>query len=331
MKIIKFLGMLNKPKDLKQKKPKIKKDFSPKKINSRKYVKYSIYLLVVFWTIGTIRGYTANNNSAKPVEITQKETVENFATTIGAENLASKFVKEYFKWNKDDFQEREKRLQPYLREGMDEQAGLRFDSITGNAFLDNSELWKIEETGKDTADFTFKVSYKVKTTEEREVKNGNRTKKVKEEKDNGPYERWIQIPIITDGKAFLINGNPTFTSKPETAKIKPLESKPESAEADQETVAEITEFLKTFFKQYSTGTAAELEYLTTDKSIQPLGGTIVFGSIEELRILENKKNSSIVEVNAVFTDSNSKVQVLQKYNLEVSEYSDKKWQVIKFN
>ncbi|MFJ7941131.1 conjugal transfer protein [Peribacillus sp. NPDC096622] len=331
MKIQKFLGMMNKPKDSKPKKPKIKKDFSPKRINSRKYVKYSIYLLVAFWTVGAIRGYTADDNSTKPVEITQKATVENFATTIGAENFASKFVNEYFKWNKDDFQEREKRLQPYLREGMDEQAGLRFDTITGNAFLDTSELWKIEETGKDTAEFTFKVTYKVKKTEERDVKNGKRTKKVTEEKDNGPYERWIKVPIITDGKSFLINGNPTFTSKPEKAKIKPLETKPESAAADQKTAAEINKFLQTFFKQYSTGTAAELEYLTTDKSIQPLGGTIVFESIEELRILENKKKSSIVEVNAIFTDSNSKVQILQKYTLEVLESSDNKWQVTKFN
>lgn len=331
MKIPKFLGMMTKPKDPKPKKPKVKKEFAPKKINSRKYVKCSIYLLAAFWTVGTIRGYTAENHSTQPVEITQKATIENFATTIGAENFASKFVKEYFRWNKDDFQEREKRLQPYLRKGMDEQAGLRFDSITGNAFFDTYELWKIKETDKNTADFTFKVSYKVKTTKEREVKNGKGTKKVTEEKESGPFERWIKVPIITDGKAFLINGNPTFTSKPETAKIKPLETQPESATADQETAAEITKFLQTFFKQYSTGTAAELEYLTTDKSIQPLGGTIVFEKIEELRILENKKNRSIVEVNAVFTDSNSKVQILQKYTLEVSESSDNKWQVTKFN
>ena len=277
----------------KTKMPKVPKKLAPKNMNWRKYLKITIWMLVIFWTLGSFRGFSLAakvNNQIKPSEeITKTATTENFATTIGAENFASKFVKEYFRWNKDDYQERAKRLQPFLRKGMDEQAGLRFDSITGNAFPATHELWKIEETGKDTAKFTFKVSYKVKTMEEREVRNGKNTKKVKEEKESGPYERWIQIPIITDGKAFLINGNPIFTSKPANANVKPMESQPGSPESDPETEAQINEFLQTFFKQYSTGTAAELEYLTKDKSIQPLGGTIVFDSIEELTILEKKK------------------------------------------
>lgn len=139
----------------------------------------------------------------------------------------------------------------------------------------------------------------------------------------------MKIPVITDGKAFSINGNPTFTNKIPSAAIEPIEES-QSSESDVKTEEKINKFLHTFFKQYATGTAAELEYLTTDKSVKPLGGTITFDSIEKLITLDKKKKSSIVEVDAVFTDSNSKVKFSQKFKLEVSEKNDR-YQVIKFN
>ncbi|MEP9408625.1 conjugal transfer protein [Peribacillus frigoritolerans] len=325
MKIPKFLEKMKKPKEPKPKKEKTKKVWAPKKINLRKYIKYAVCGWLVFSVIGTIRTYTVDNSSKPVAMVAQKEKEENFATTIGAGNFATNFLKEYFTWNTEDTQERVKRLQPFLRGGMDEHAGMRFDSVTGTAFPVSYEIWKVEETSKNTADFTFRISYKTKTTIQKEVKNKN----IKEEKVDGPFERWVKVPVITDGKAFSINGNPTFTNKPSAAGLEPIKDSKYS-ESNPETEAKINKFLHTFFKQYTTGTAAELEYLTTDKSIQPLGGTVIFESIEELKTLENKKNSTIVEVKAVFTDRNSKVQINQTYKLEVSE-SKGQWKVIKFN
>lgn len=303
-----------------------------KNMNWRRYLKYFLWVMVVFCILGALRGFTvaAKVNALKESLIeqpanAQQEQKENYATSIGAETFAQKFIIEYFRWNKDDYQERADRLKPFLREGVDEQAGLRFDSLAGSSSTEKTEFLEISETGKDTALFTFKVTHKVKVMTEAKDRKG---KVRKEEKESGPFEKWIQVPVITKDKAFLINGIPTFTNKPLPAKLKPIEDKPEVVDADPKTMAELNKFLKTFFKQYSTGTAAELEYLTKDKSIHPLDGTIAFKEIEKLVIIEKDKKSSTVDVDVVFTENNSKAEILQKFKLEVSEQNGS-WQVIK--
>ena len=302
------------------------KKLAPKNINLRRYTRLLFYALVVFLFLGSIRGFSAtariNDLDKQPVKEQQQEKKENYATSIGAENFAKNFISEYFKWDKDNYKERVERLKPYLREGLDEQAGLRTDTLTGSSWTEKTELLEVSETGKNTALFTFKVSHKVKVV--------NAKDKKRPERITGPFDKWIQVPVITDGKAFLINGIPTFTSKPPGANIGPIEPSDAASTVDSNAKVEITDFLKTFFKQYSTGTSAELDYLTTDKNIRPLDGMMIFSEIEDLVILEKKKKSYVVEVDAVFTDKNTKTQLLQKYNLEVSKKNGA-WNVIKFN
>ena len=306
------------------------KKLAPKNINHRRYTKWIFWMLLIFLILGSIRAFSAtariNALEKQPEKEQQQEQIVNYATSIGAQNFAKNFISEYFKWNNGDYKERVDRLKPYLREGLDEEAGLKSDTLTGSSWTEKTELLEVSETGKNTALLTFKVSQKVKLMTKTNIKG-----KVREvEKESGPYDKWIQVPVITKGKSFLINGIPTFTSKPLEAKIEPIEPSKAASMVDSKASAEIKEFLKTFYKQYSTGTMAELEYLTSDKDLRPLEGTIIFNQIEDLIILEKKKKSYIVEVNAVFTDKNTKTQLLQKHNLEVSKQNGA-WKVIKFN
>lgn len=301
------------------------KGLAPKTRNWRRFLKISIWVLIVFWTLGSLRGFSVAAKLNSQPEIQQSEQTElkeeNFATSIGAQTFAENFLEEYLSWDKDDYQERAERLAPYLREGVDEQAGLRFDTVTSNSSHKKTELWEVSETGENTSLITFKTTQMVTTVPE--------DKKVKPKK-SGPFEKWIQVPIITDGKSFLVNGVPTLTSKPAEVKIKPLEEPVAEPEVNSKTAAEIEKFLATFLKQYATGTIEELEFLTSVKSIQPLGEGVEFQEIEKLIVLEKKKESYVVEASGVFLDQHSKTQVLQIYNLEVSE-KDGRWQVIKFN
>lgn len=294
-------------------------------------MKYLIWTLVIFWTLGSFRGFSlaAKLQSQPQANATVKQEVkkENVAMGDGSKTFGRNFIIEYFKWNKDDYQERVDRLQPYLRKGVDEQAGLRFDSLTGSSSPEKTELWEVSETGTKTADLTFKVIHSITNMKETKDKKGKITKKPVK---TGPFEKWIQVPVITDGKSFLINGIPTYTSKPETANIEPFQEKSESNDASPATAADIKSFLETFFKNYSTGTNAELEYLSQDQSIQPLGGTIVFKNIENLVITNKKKNNYTVKTDSIFIDKTSQAQLLQQYSLEVSKQAGR-WQVLKFN
>lgn len=302
----------------------------PKTTTWRKILKITIWTGVVFWTLGSIRGFSL---AAKVNEIPQQQNVaqivqhENFATSEGARTFAQNFLKEYLTWDINNYQDRVDRLKPYIRSGLDEQAGVRFDKLTGNSSLKKIESWEISETGKDTSLITFRTTQTITTSVQSTDAAGVVTN---QEQTTEPFEKWIQVPIITDGKGFLVNGIPTYTSKPAAANIKPVETSQEAANIEPKIKDEIKEFLNTFYKQYSTGTIEELEYLTLDKDIRPLDSTIVFNELQNLVVLKEKDKEYTIESEALFTDNNSKAQLVQKYKMTVSKENGR-WQVIKFN
>ena len=300
--------------------------------NWRKFLKISLWILVIFWTLGSLRGFTLAAKFHSLPDQQQVETKvkkENFAVSVGAQKFAENFLREYFTWNHDNYQERADRLKPYIRIGIDEQAGLRFDTLTGSSSPEKIESWNVYETGDKTSEITFKVTQTVKTIAETIDEQGNVKQ---EEKASGPFEKWITVPVITDGKNFLINGIPTFTSKPAEANISPLQSETENTSAvTSEVKKEITEFLNTFYKQYSTGTMAEIEYLTTDRTVRPLDNMLVFNRIEELFVLEKNENGYLIYTKAIFTENESKAQLIQNHTMLVSKEEANRWQIIKFN
>jgi Conjugative transposon protein TcpC len=320
--------------EVNMKKPKLSKPklVTLKTHNWRKILKISLWTLVIFWTLGSLRGFTLAakvNSLPNQQQVETKVEKENFAVSVGAQKFAENFLREYFTWNKDNYQERVDRLKPYLRKGIDEQAGLKFDSLTGNSSPEKTELWQVSESGDKTSEITFRVTHTIKTMAETQDEQGNITQT---EQATGPFEKWIEVSVITDGTTFLINGIPTFTSKPPEANISPLQSETEHASVvTSEVKKEITEFLNTFYKQYSTGTIEELEYLTTDKTVRPLDGTIVFNQIEDLLILEKKENGYLIKTKAIFTENQSKAQLIQNHSMIVSKAEDDRWQIIKFN
>jgi Conjugative transposon protein TcpC len=317
--------------NMKKPKPSKPKLVTLKTHNWRKILKIILWTLVIFWTLGSLRGFTLAAKVHSLPDQQQVETKvekENFAVSVGAQKFAENFLREYFTWNKDNYQERVDRLKPYLRKGIDEQAGLRFDTLTGNSSPEKIESWEVYESGDKTSEITFKVTHTIKTMTETKDEQGNVKQ---EEKASGPFEKWIIVPVITDGETFLINGIPTFTSKPAEANISPLQSETENASVASEVKKEITEFLNTFYKQYSTGTIAELEYLTTDKTVRPLDSTIVFNQIEELLVIEKKENGYLIKTKANFTENQSKAQLIQNHTMIVSKEKDDRWQIIKFN
>ncbi len=325
--------MEEKIQEVNMKKPKRSKPklVTLKTHNWRKILKISIWTLVIFWTLGSLRGFTLAAKVHSLPDQQQVETKvekENFAVSVGAQKFAENFLREYFTWNKDNYQERVDRLKPYLRKGIDEQAGLRFDTLTGNSSPEKVESWEVYESGDKTSEITFRVTHTIKTMTETIDEQGNVKQ---EEQASGPFEKWIIVPVITDGEAFLINGIPTFTSKPAVANISPLQSETENASVvTSEVKKEITEFLNTFYKQYSTGTIAELEYLTTDKTIRPLDSTIVFNQIEDLLVIAKKENGYLIKTKVIFTENQSKAQLIQNHTMIVSK-GDDRWQIIKFN
>lgn len=312
----------------KEKPPKVKRDY-------RKGLKYAVIILVIFWTLGAMRSFTAISRIAaitdEPKQEVKKEAA-NFAAGPAAENFTEKFLRHYFTWSGKDIQEREERLEPYLLEGIDKQAGLRFGPETPAANVYTTELWDIEETGKNTSNLTYKVQYKTKHIEKEVKKEKKKDKVIEKQVEKGPFTKWVQVSIITDGQNFKVKSTPVFVAAPDAAIIpieKEMETDPKSADAKTEDA--IHAFLQTFFKQYTNGTREELQFLTTDTTLKPIGENLSFEKIEELNVREKSKNGTYeVKATPIFKDSNTNAQMAQDFMLTVFE-KDGKWQVKTIN
>lgn len=285
---------------------------------------------IVIAGLGTLSGFAAFTVASQALKANEGEEVleekENFATSPAASTYANKFLKEYFTWDIGDSEGRQKRLAPFLMPDIDKTAGLYIEKETKSSKFHSSELWKVEETGENTSLITFKVLHTLHYVEEKKVKK----KTVKNEVSKGPYEKWIQVTIITDGTNFKVNGLPVITSKPadpifdnekkESKKLK---------EASGTVKEEVTAFLPTFFKQYTGGEIEQLNYLTEDDFLKPLDGVISFVELREVKVQESK-GEYIVTVSALFMDTNTKALMLQNYEMVLIQ-KDGRWLVKKMN
>lgn len=310
------------------KKPALKKSFIK---GAAKFVIIGGMLVI---GVGALNGFAANGKANEALKANMIEEIpeekENFSTSPAAATYANKFLKEYFTWDSKDSQERKDRLAPYLMLDVDQQAGLFIEGETKNSKFYSSELWKIEGTGDNTSLITYKTYHTLNYTEEKKVKVKDKEKIVKNEVTKGPFEKWVQIPVITDGINFKINGLPIITSKPAEAVFQEEEEKKEKLKDASAIVREeVKVFLPTFFKQYTTGEQEQLNYLTEDYFLRPLGGVITFKELQEVSVKESGKEF-IVNANALFTDTNTKATLLQEFEMVLVQ-KDGRWLVKNMN
>jgi len=135
----------------------------PKTIFRKKVLKglfWTGFALVFFLSaVAIVRVSNLDTNQAEAKQIQPEEKKVNYAVSEGAQSFAQNFARDYFDWQNSDegIKTRAERLQPYLATGLDKQAGLSFEGMEWNSSLSASQVWNIEDTGKDTALITLRV------------------------------------------------------------------------------------------------------------------------------------------------------------------------------
>lgn len=242
---------------------------------------------------------------------------QNEATRPEAVEFTKQFVKEYFTWKRGETERanREGRLKSYLLEGMDPQAGLDMHSLQWDASYVQGSIIRVKETGKQSADMILKVEYKL--NRQKEEKEGEEIKKVDEGKN---VVQTIAVPIQTDGKGFIVTGNPQVVKVDNKAKIKVDKDEKQLEEAEHKVREEIRDFLPTFFKSYTTATQKELEYVLHNKDIKGLEGALQFKQIKEAKVyVAAKKDTYEVHTNVAMKDTASESEMTMKYVLTVKK------------
>ncbi|MGD7050774.1 conjugal transfer protein [Rossellomorea marisflavi] len=325
----------------------MKKREYPKAIFKRKLIKgvfWSGFFLVLFLSVvAIVRVGNADAGAVALEEPKEKESKErNFALSQGAQTFSVNFVKEYFNWENDDEKklDRADRLSSYIASGLDEQAGLSYEGMEWSSKMKDAQVWNVESTGADSALVTVRVSQvltKVTPPDKEAVEKAKKDKKDPPEpkvETTGPHEKFINIPVKTDGKSFVVHQIPYFVASPKKPDIKAdsvVDEEGKEKVEDSTIREEATSFLNTFFKVYTTGTQEELSYYVDKNSIQSMHGIMTFKEIQNLIVKKGQqKNDYEVSATIIFTENGSKGQVVYPYHLTVTKKGDR-WLVKELN
>lgn len=281
-------------------------------------VKIFLGLAVLFWTFGAIHAFNTGNVAAAPIHKQHKKP-PNFATSVGAQTFAKEFVKQYLTWNKDNEQDHANRLKPYLIDGLDSQAGLIFSNMADDSTANELSVWKVTSTGNNTANIIVKAQQTLTGTVETTatVGKGKNKKKVTQPvpKTYGPYTRFISVPIITNGKSFLVNDIPNYVPAPKKPHIQESHNT-KATVSNNQVVNSIQSFTNTFFNVYVSGTDAQLSYYTDGLDLKVLGNGFSFNQIQDLKVYKSKPGYK-VDVSVLYEETQSKAQIVQSYEIKV--------------
>ncbi|WP_188433511.1 conjugal transfer protein [Kroppenstedtia guangzhouensis] len=251
---------------------------------------------------------TQGNESRK--EVVQQQV--NPATKPEAVHFAQNFVAQYLTWKRGDKEEREKRLQWYLAEGLDSHGGLNMENLTYDSRYLGSTVKKVEEKGRDKAYITLHVSYEL--SGEVDKKEGKKTNKTEQS------SQYVVVPVAYNG-TYGVYELPKFTFIDEKTTVKAKELKKDLRQANSEEADNIRNFLDTFFSSYAEDPKDRLGYILEDPDhLNGLNHAMRFVEVRHSEVYEGEEEGQYVVVcGVVFEDPTSTAQFTTSYELVVEQ------------
>jgi hypothetical protein len=270
----------------------------------------------------------------EPEEMSEVKERPNYAVSEGAQSFAENFAAEYFKWSKDGKEEREKRLEDYLAIGLDTQAGLRYENMKWDSEFLTSQVWKVEETGEQSAAITLRVQHhlsrKVEPSEE-EVKKAEKNEEdlpVKTE-DGGTHVKFFVVSIKSDGEGFVVNNFPYFIPEPIKPDIEIERNAERNVSSNEQVVENIRGFLETFFTTYTVGSNQELAYYTKGFDLDSLNNLLLFKGVEHVDIYD-EGDRFLVHAEVLMEEVTSEAEMVYFYSMELVQ-EDSRWLMVNFD
>lgn len=230
---------------------------------------------------------------------------------ISAEAFAENFVREYFLWTKGNEESRQERLAPYLRSGLDSQAGLDLNTAEWDSWAQVVRTWSIDQRKKDQIEATvYAQTVMTKGKEQKRV------------------DRWMKIRFQQAGDNYVVVDLPRFISPPETVPLDEEEEEKEEkkGEADKSVHDEVENFLNSFWKIYTTGSPEEIRYLMKTDKIQGVEG-LQYLEMTKLEVYKDGENNFRIETEVAFRDLASQGIVSQLYHLSLTREGTR-WYVV---
>lgn len=273
----------------------------------RKLVLALWLLLSCSLAFGIYKNFTAIDQHTTHEKVVVKEKVVN---TSGVENFTKDFVKEYFSWknNKEVIEKRMSTLGQYLTE---EGLALSQDMVRAD-IPTSSEVQsvKILDVEKNSEEFTVSFLVEQKITEGKKIQ---------------AISSAYQVTIYEDEKGnHIVTSLPTMIAKPDKAKYEAKQAESDS-EIDAKTTEEITEFLETFFKLYSTASEKELEYYVENGVMRPIKSNLKFVKLVNLAYQVKGKD---IHVTVVAKFLGNTVKTIDSFQYSFTLQKKENWKIV---
>ncbi|GGE28117.1 hypothetical protein GCM10011571_32770 [Marinithermofilum abyssi] len=256
---------------------------------------------------GNIGGGT--QAQATPTEVKE----ENPAMQSKAQAFAIAFASEYL-YATGDSADHQKRIAPYLADGMAGQAGMTLDDGKRSMYPGEIRYWESRPIGPNQAEIVLQVDlYFVegKQPKERRI-------------------RYLAVPVEVKGPdRMAVIGTPHFV--PVSVKADGIKKHTESLgnpkeEVDSNTTQAIQNFLKDFFQDYATGTKSDLAYKTaTNKPIRGFEGEMQFKALDSVEVAPRDGGYTAL-ARVVFMDPRSNAQLTYDYKVALIQ-DEGQWKV----
>lgn len=284
-------------------------------------------LKIIFWGIILYTAFTSTIVLAIQFRIIPVPTKSEMAIsrkidqppapTLSEEAFAKRFAREYLFWTQGLEESRADRLKSFWKPQMDVQGGIDFTQAEWNSYVRHVDVWDVKERPDQSGIKDITLFAETALTH---------VKKAKEQKRG---EKYLVVSIQRAGDSYMVVDIPYFIAPPvavykEVAKEK---EKKTGEQVSSEVHNQVEQFMKSFWKVYTTGEPQEISYYKHDHQPQPgLTGILSLVEIKNLTAMQVEKNVN-VECDVVLEDLDTGVTVNYHYNFTLTKQGDR-WYVL---
>jgi hypothetical protein len=227
--------------------------------------------------------------------------------------FAEQFTKEYFFWTLGKEESRKQRLQPFLINSIDSQAGLDVKGTKYNSYTQNINAWQMKDRGDGVKEVTVYAETILTNTAN--------------QSDQRRVDRYLVVPIKQAGNSFRVVDFPYLIPPPVASDITIKEPNAEGSPVSGEIANQAENFMQTFWKVYTNGEPQEIAYYFKDKQASAgLTSIESFVNMDGLTVAQ-LDDQYIVNCNVTLKDVQTGVQFVSHYKFTLVKETDR-WYVI---
>ncbi|WP_176525801.1 conjugal transfer protein [Bacillus sp. AFS001701] len=262
---------------------------------------------------------------------------KGFAKSPAGEAYASQFINTFINLSNDknEREERTKKLQSFLAEGLTVGKLENLSVFQGKRVLKSASLYDVKEVKEDTASYVYRINYELfRVTPKKvqvEVKKKNevgRDEVVKEEKVTtvveslGHKEEMIVVRLGTDGNSFNVIEQPYYQALPGETRLTAIHDQTDQAKKNVQIEDELKQFSSQFFTSYTTNSIQEMSYLM-DKP-ESLKDLYEYKGLEDFVVYDGEKEGQyIVKMLVLLQEANTGLQTKHPFTLVVKKEKNK--------